>query len=244
MGPGSRHLPARRRDGRPSRRPEQDRGVHRSPSLAERLQDSTAHASDDGKRHGTRGHLPRRLGVAIRRVAVGGDRSERLPEHSGRARALRDGARTDRRAGPRDRTVRADVCERGRQPRQARRELESGSRADRYGSPVPMSPEDTTMTPTNIETVAADPLTERVRATWTAGDFGRIAKGYERGAGEFIARLELATGDRVLDVACGTGNLALPAARTGATVSGIDIAPNLIDQARSRAAEEGLTIAL
>ena len=43
-------------------------------------------------------------------------------------------------------------------------------------------------------TVEADPLTERVRATWTSGDFGRIAKGYERGAGEFIARLGLEPG--------------------------------------------------
>jgi len=38
---------------------------------------------------------------------------------------------------------------------------------------------------------ADDPLTERVRATWNAGDFGRIAAGYVRGAAEFIARLEL-----------------------------------------------------
>jgi SAM-dependent methyltransferase len=90
----------------------------------------------------------------------------------------------------------------------------------------------------------SDPLTERVRATWTAGDFGRIAQGYEPGAAEFIARLEIAAGERVLDVACGTGNLTIPAARTGATVTGIDIAPNLIVQAKARAAEEGLSIAL
>lgn len=88
-----------------------------------------------------------------------------------------------------------------------------------------------------------DPLTERVRATWTSGDFGRIAKGYERGAGEFIARLGLKPGERVLDVACGTGNLALPAARTGASVTGIDIAPNLIAQAEANAARERLSIA-
>jgi SAM-dependent methyltransferase len=75
-----------------------------------------------------------------------------------------------------------------------------------------------------------------------AGDFGRIATGYERSAAEFIARLELAPQERVLDVACGTGNLTLPAARTGAVVTGIDIAPNLVAQAEARAADEGLTV--
>ena len=99
------------------------------------------------------------------------------------------------------------------------------------------------MTTVNLEsTVIIDPLTERSRATWTSGDFGRIAAGYFRGAGEFIARLELGAGERVLDVACGTGNLAIPAARTGATVTGIDIAPNLVAQAKARAAAESLAI--
>ena len=92
--------------------------------------------------------------------------------------------------------------------------------------------------------LASDPLTDRVRATWTSGDFGRIARGYVLGAAEFIARLELAPGERVLDVACGTGNLTIPAARTGAAVTGIDIAPNLIAQARGRAAAEGLSISV
>jgi len=88
----------------------------------------------------------------------------------------------------------------------------------------------------------ADQLDERVRATWVSGDFGRIAKGYERGAAEFIARLGLTSHDRVLDLACGTGNLAIPAARTSASVVGIDIAANLISQAKVRAASEGLSI--
>ena len=87
-----------------------------------------------------------------------------------------------------------------------------------------------------------DPVTERVRATWTSGDFGRIALGYIAGAAEFIARLELESGERVLDVACGTGNLAIPAARARADVAGVDIAPNLIAQARARAAAESLDI--
>ena len=87
-----------------------------------------------------------------------------------------------------------------------------------------------------------DPLTARVRATWTSGDFGRIARGYELGSAEFITRLGLAPGERVLDVATGTGNLAIPAARTGARVTGVDIAPNLVTQAKVRAAAEGLSI--
>jgi ubiquinone/menaquinone biosynthesis C-methylase UbiE len=89
-----------------------------------------------------------------------------------------------------------------------------------------------------------DPLTARVRATWTSGDFGRIARGYELGAAQFVTRLGLDAGERVIDVATGTGNLAIPAARTGALVTGVDIAPNLITQAKARAAVEGLAIRL
>ena len=97
-------------------------------------------------------------------------------------------------------------------------------------------------TPVPEPIITPDPLTERVRATWTSGDFGRIAKGYERGAGEFITRLGLEPGEPVLDVACGTGNLTLPAARTGATVTGLDIAPNLLAQAQTKAVRERLWI--
>jgi SAM-dependent methyltransferase len=89
--------------------------------------------------------------------------------------------------------------------------------------------------------VDIDALKGRLKATWMSGDFGLIARSYEAGAAEFVRRLGLAPGTRVLDVACGTGNLALPAARAGADVTGVDIATNLLDQARSRAAAEGLT---
>ena len=89
--------------------------------------------------------------------------------------------------------------------------------------------------------VVADPATERVRATWTAGDLGRIATSYAPGAASFIARLCIAEAERVLDVACGTGNLAIPAARAGGAVTGIDIAPNLVAQAAATAAAEGLS---
>jgi SAM-dependent methyltransferase len=47
---------------------------------------------------------------------------------------------------------------------------------------------------------------------------------------------------KVLDVACGTGNQSIPAARTGADVTGVDIAPNLLEQARQRATQDHLNI--
>ena len=85
-------------------------------------------------------------------------------------------------------------------------------------------------------------LKSRLKAMWMTGDFGQIAKHIESGAEEFIARLALKPGVRLLDVACGSGNLAIPAARAGAIVTGVDIATNLLEQARARAASEGLTI--
>lgn len=85
-------------------------------------------------------------------------------------------------------------------------------------------------------------LKTKLHKVWTAGDFGQIAKSYEAGAAEFIERMNLQSGMRVLDVACGAGNLALPAARSGADVTGVDIAENLIEQARANAEKENLQI--
>lgn len=83
-------------------------------------------------------------------------------------------------------------------------------------------------------------LKAKMKSVWSAGDFGKIALMIETGAEEFIGRLNLEKGERVLDVACGSGNLAIPAARAGAVVTGVDIAPNLVEQARERAAAENL----
>jgi SAM-dependent methyltransferase len=85
-------------------------------------------------------------------------------------------------------------------------------------------------------------LKTRLKGMWMAGDFGEIARIIETAGEEFIARLNLKPGDRVLDVACGTGNLAIPAARAGAIVTGADIATNLLEQAHARAESEGLKI--
>jgi ubiquinone/menaquinone biosynthesis C-methylase UbiE len=80
------------------------------------------------------------------------------------------------------------------------------------------------------------------KATWSAGNYGKVAENLESSALEFLQRIPIEPGNRVLDVACGTGQLAFPAARTGARVAGIDIAPNLIEQARARAEAEDLDI--
>ncbi len=56
-------------------------------------------------------------------------------------------------------------------------------------------------------------LKQRMRGTWMAGDFGQIAQYSAEGAEEFVNRLAISRGMRVLDVACGTGNLAIPAVR-------------------------------
>jgi SAM-dependent methyltransferase len=94
-----------------------------------------------------------------------------------------------------------------------------------------------------VRSWSEDPLTARARSVWTSGDFLPIARSFAPGAEEFIARLGLRPGESVLDVACGTGNLAIPAALAGACVTGIDIAPNLIAQARLEARTAGCIVA-
>lgn len=83
-----------------------------------------------------------------------------------------------------------------------------------------------------------DALKTKLRAVWSAGDFGVIARSFEKGAAEFADGLGLSPGMRVLDVACGNGNTAIPAAKAGATVTGLDLIPYLIEEAKERAAEE------
>jgi SAM-dependent methyltransferase len=91
-------------------------------------------------------------------------------------------------------------------------------------------------------TPSIDQIKSNMRSAWMAGDFGVVAKTISGGAEAFIDRLNIPPGARVLDIACGTGNTALPLARRGCIVTGVDIAPNLIEQARARAAAEHLAI--
>jgi SAM-dependent methyltransferase len=85
-------------------------------------------------------------------------------------------------------------------------------------------------------------LKARLKATWMAGDYGHFAKYLEPGALEFLARLPIQSGTRMLDVACGAGQIAIPAARAGSSVTGVDIATNLIEQARTHAQAEGVDV--
>ena len=83
---------------------------------------------------------------------------------------------------------------------------------------------------------------ERQRAMWAAGDYCTLSE-YIKDVGELVvARTGVEAGMRVLDVACGTGNAALPAARIGAQVTGLDLVPELLDGGREKAAAAGVEI--
>jgi 2-polyprenyl-3-methyl-5-hydroxy-6-metoxy-1,4-benzoquinol methylase len=87
-----------------------------------------------------------------------------------------------------------------------------------------------------------DELKKVLRTTWTTGNYDVFSRPMEMGAREFFDRLGVKPGMRLLDVGCGAGQLALLAARAGADVTACDIATNWLDQARARAASEGLAI--
>ena len=85
-------------------------------------------------------------------------------------------------------------------------------------------------------------LKARLKATWMAGDYDAFSRYMEADSAPFLRRLGITPGTRLLDVGCGSGQLALMAARAGAMVTGCDIATNWIERARIRAATEGLKV--
>jgi SAM-dependent methyltransferase len=78
------------------------------------------------------------------------------------------------------------------------------------------------------------------QALWEKGDFTRIAASMRRSGEALVDQLEITEGLQVLDLGCGDGTTAVPAARRGADVLGVDIARNLVDAGNKRAADEGL----
>lgn len=78
------------------------------------------------------------------------------------------------------------------------------------------------------------------KALWEKGDFSKIAESMRDGGSALVAQLGINKGMKVLDLACGDGNTAIPEARLGADVMGVDIAGNLVEAAKRRAKEEDL----
>jgi SAM-dependent methyltransferase len=85
------------------------------------------------------------------------------------------------------------------------------------------------------------PLKSRLRRIWNAGDYDRVSRYMQIEAEGFYRRLAAPPASGLLDVACGSGQLALIAARNGLDATGVDIAENLIERARERARVEGLS---
>ena len=93
---------------------------------------------------------------------------------------------------------------------------------------------------TNALAPEEERLKTRLRTIWMAGDYDRFSRYMEGSARDFYERLNVAPGSQFLDVGCGSGQLALMAAKDGLQVTGVDIASNLVERARARAQSEGL----
>jgi ubiquinone/menaquinone biosynthesis C-methylase UbiE len=82
-------------------------------------------------------------------------------------------------------------------------------------------------------------LKQKHRATWAAGDYDQIARGIQAVADHVVRSARIRAGERVLDVACGTGNTALMARARGAEVTGLDLTPELLAVAQKRGVDQG-----
>jgi SAM-dependent methyltransferase len=89
--------------------------------------------------------------------------------------------------------------------------------------------------------MSTDPPVNPNKALWEKGDFTRIASAMRRSGEELVATLEVTPGLDVLDLGCGDGTTAVPAAQLGANVLGVDIAANLVAAGNARAQGLGLT---
>jgi SAM-dependent methyltransferase len=84
----------------------------------------------------------------------------------------------------------------------------------------------------------------RQQATWASGDYAQIATLIVPVAERLIDAADILAGSSVLDVACGSGNVSLAAARAGGAVTGIDYVPALLERGRERAAAERIAVDL
>jgi len=98
------------------------------------------------------------------------------------------------------------------------------------------------MTVTALSTDRLEAIKARQRATWASGDYSAVATLIVPVAELLVDFADLTAGSEVLDVATGSGNAALAAARLQARVTGVDYVPELLERGRRRAAAEGLSI--
>ena len=85
-------------------------------------------------------------------------------------------------------------------------------------------------------------ITQAQQQVWSKGDFAHVAPVVQLVADQLVDAADVMPGDRVLDVACGSGNVAIAAARCFADVTGIDFVPALLERGRVRAAAEYLEV--
>jgi SAM-dependent methyltransferase len=90
-----------------------------------------------------------------------------------------------------------------------------------------------------VVVASQDSVRDRLRRTWSSGDFSKLAALNTPISDRLVEAAEVLPGERVLDVACGSGNTSLAAARRWADVTGIDLSPNLLEAARRRFEVEG-----
>jgi SAM-dependent methyltransferase len=93
-------------------------------------------------------------------------------------------------------------------------------------------------------TLDVEQIKQGQRAMWSAGDYPDIATHIESAAEELVAACDVGPGQDLLDVATGSGNVAIVAAQSGAHVTGLDITPELFEAARRRMTESGVEIEL
>ncbi len=127
----------------------------------------------------------------------------------------------------------------GRAARSARRALADRAR-ERLGQANPLSaalPRRQTQMSIDVSGIK-----EGQRRMWTAGDYPDLARTIEGVAELVVERAGAGPGETLLDVATGSGNVAIPAALGGAQVTGLDLTPKLLEAARGRAASAGLEI--
>ncbi|HEY4896653.1 MAG TPA: methyltransferase domain-containing protein [Solirubrobacteraceae bacterium] len=88
-----------------------------------------------------------------------------------------------------------------------------------------------------------DAFKDGQRSVWSAGDYPDVASTIEEAAAALLLRMAVEPGQELLDVATGSGNVAVPAAEAGAAVTGLDLTPKLLEAARIRAEQAGVQVA-